>query len=272
MERRELLKKGALLAGASFIPRLVEAAAPLPNCVYSMVGKEANCDPTQTCQYYGMVGRYPNCYYPQYGLLNANLANATLAVRNQVTRAVQTRTISPNLWATLKSYNAALTYHLSVAQTTINEKLRLQTVGSMAYEPATAPLITQGEQWAYSNGFDPNLIAGSIESSMPMASKTTDPTLQEQILQLPNTQALDHLSEWTDQVTSSVMFPGNGICQYWNPPQLQQTGSNWMNIGAGTGVLSLVLPAPVDALVGAASAAAIGYGFVLWVAGTMCME
>ena len=89
----------------------------------------------------------------------------------------------------------------------------------MLYEPPNASVISVGENWASSMGFDPNAMGSSISSSMPL-SNLSDPALHNQIMQLPNTQALANLVACSDSVVASVTVANNGFGSYYNPQQL----------------------------------------------------
>jgi len=219
-----------------------------------------------------MVGIWPNCYYPQYLQLNQSLANSTNAAHVSIYRAVLDRTITPALWANLISLRSQLTAHLSLAQTQINDCLRIQGIAPYLYNRATPAQVAYAQNTATQNGLDPNFAAQLVYYGTHLANNPNLPTLESRIMQLPNTGALDNLAAFADQTTSNITIASNGVCQYLGDPAgLTQIGAAFTNAGTLAMSLSVLVgpAAPELALVGAAFTIS---GIVIGEIATMCEE
>jgi len=269
INRRELLTKTAAAAvGAVAAPKLLASAPCVPRGAPIRQGIVYCGD---SCENYGMVGRYPHCYYQQYTYLNATLANNMLSAHNSTHSAIGSLTVTQGQWNSMVSYAQQLGSHLSVAVTQINECLRLQKIGGILYQPVTQDYLNQASGWAGRYGFDPNVTQGIVEAAMPIGNTTTVPSLQQQILNLPDYQAMDNIWDFVQAQTTSVTI-NNGICgiSQGDAEKWVQAGGDMTIAGFAAGLLApLTGPAaPAVALVGDAIAA---FGGVMWIAGHVCL-
>jgi hypothetical protein len=79
MNRRELIKNGVVLAGGACATKLLgQNTNPNYFCTDSVtnrkgLGVSPACSTGPSCADAGMMGKWPNCYYPQYQRMNTSL-------------------------------------------------------------------------------------------------------------------------------------------------------------------------------------------------------
>ena len=236
MNRRELLTKGAALAGGVLVPKIV-----LGDDVF----KPQNWQPS--CQKLGMQGNYPNCYYPQYGNANLSLYSATNYFGSTAAHKVVSRTITPTDHAYFQQYLGYAIANLSLAQTTINECLRKQYVYPVL---PTKKVMLPGEldfiggvagDW----GFNPTDFQDWASQYIPVDTLTA-PTVVDLILinSLPDYGAMDNIYSYVNNIIDNVTIVGDSPCGL-SPTEiqgLQNSGAISSTIGGVIGYLSNWLP------------------------------
>jgi hypothetical protein len=183
----------------------------------------------------GMVGKWPNCYYPQYLNLNRTLAGQVHSAFVQLAIATKARTVTQAMVSQIQSVLPAYVNHLLA--TTINEGLRQQYVGGLVYTAPTQTYADVATSWATANGVDPNAAEEAYWASSPnlAASTASVPTLQQQILALPLSPGTwDNINALINADVMSVQSPSVGtlICNaLGGGTQLQTDGSMLMAVG-----------------------------------------
>lgn len=255
MDRRQLLKTAGAAACVAAVPKIVDA------CVYLKEGPQARAQaladmqaklPTvlmrkpkpnvitcggETCADLGMTGRYPNCYYPQYLYLNTSLVGALKSATLGVYSATMSRTITQAQLDNLNSLRSQLTSHLSVNQTAINEGARQQWIGASIYDGPSQANYTFAQEISNDNGLDANIANNLVYCGMPQCDNTYVTQLHNDIMNLPNSQALDQLSLWSDAVVASVSAPAPGWLQtsFGSPEAIITVGEQTMAMASVIG-------------------------------------
>ena len=247
MDRRELLRKSGVVAGALVLSKIAlgNDRKVIADCIPSQTRGPSPATTCMSCIQNGMAGVWPNCYYREYLNLNQNLCNATSLAHVQVAHAVLNRTITPSLYSAMLSYRRQLNAHLSVTQTTIHDKVRIQFAAPNLYTSPRSAWISAISNVASNNGFDPAAWgnAASNSGSLANVNNPPDPNLQNEILHLPDYQAMDQFQDAVLDDLESMTINPNGICfsMNINGPQWSQTGEKMMIAGgiimAGSGDL-----------------------------------
>jgi len=120
MNRRELLTKGAALAGAVCLPKIV-----LGDDVF----RPQNFHPP-TCQEYGLQGTWPECT-PPWLKVNTSLVSTTATVHWQVFHNLQKRQVSQTDLTNFRDYLNQTSTHLQGIQLT--EPIRTQVYNMPEY-------------------------------------------------------------------------------------------------------------------------------------------
>lgn len=234
MERRVLLKNSALLAGAACLPEILTASEK-PVCSPFCQGP--------TCAALGMVGTYPQCYYPQYLNVNVTLMNngahaAAIALYHAAAGAL-TATDNQNF----RQYVSAGFAHLSIWQSYIAESTRKQVTNQLP----NRQVLTAGEnQFLGQVGIDYGLGADFqnwANQYMP-PTRYTVPSVIDMIESLPLYPAQDNIQAFVSTQLSSVQVEGGSPCGLSTSDiaKLNESARLTMQIAGIIGNLGSVIP------------------------------